>query len=103
MLSCILQREGFRVTALEPTGGGFSHFAQLQAIVLDHAARDGMAPAVLRVTGETLALDGQFDFAFSVNVMEHVGDVGQVLQRVHRSLKPGENLPVHLPELRLSL
>jgi len=89
MLSCILQREGFRVTALEPTGGGFSHFTQLQAIVLDHAARDGMAPTVLPATGETLALDGQFDFAFSVNVMEHVADVGQVLQRVHRSLKPG--------------
>jgi 2-polyprenyl-3-methyl-5-hydroxy-6-metoxy-1,4-benzoquinol methylase len=89
MLSCVLQREGFLVTALEPTGSGFSHFRQLQAIVLDHAARAGMAPAVLPATGETLALKEPFDFAFSVNVMEHVGDVGQVLQRVHRSLMPG--------------
>ena len=44
---------------------------------------------MLRSAGETLALNEQFDFAFSVNVMEHVDDVGQVLRRVHRALKPG--------------
>jgi SAM-dependent methyltransferase len=89
MLSCILQREGHEVTAIEPTGAGFSHFTRLQAIVLDHAASRGAVPAVLRIPGEALALDGHFDFAFSLNVMEHVADVAQVLRGVHRALKPG--------------
>jgi SAM-dependent methyltransferase len=89
MLSCILQREGYEVTALEPTGAGFSHVTRLQAIVLDHAARQGAAPTVLRIPGEALALDAQFDVAFSLNVMEHVADVGEVLRRVHRTLRPG--------------
>ena len=89
MLSCVLQREGHEVTALETTGSGFSHFTRLQAIVLDHAASRGSVPAVLRIPGEALALSEEFDFAFSLNVMEHVADVGQVLRSVHRALKPG--------------
>jgi SAM-dependent methyltransferase len=44
---------------------------------------------VLRIPGEALALSEEFDFAFSLNVMEHVADVGQVLRSVHRALKPG--------------
>ncbi len=103
MLSCILQREGFRVTALEPTGGAFSHFTQLQAFVLDHAARDGMAPTVLAATGETLALEGQFDFAFS---RQRHGTCARC--RPGPPARPSipearRHLPVRLPELRLSL
>jgi SAM-dependent methyltransferase len=89
MLSCMLQREGYQVTAIEPTGTGFSHFTKLQDIVLAHAARQNAVPTVLRIPGEALVLEEQFDFAFSLNVMEHVGDVGEVLRRVHRALRPG--------------
>jgi SAM-dependent methyltransferase len=89
MLSCMLQREGHEVTPVEPTGAGFSHFTRLQDIVLAHAARQDAVPTVLRIPGEALSLDAQFDPAFSVNVMEHVADVGQVLRGVHRALKPG--------------
>ena len=39
LLSCQLQREGFRVTALEPLSEGFDHFKQLQDLVL-WVARD---------------------------------------------------------------
>jgi SAM-dependent methyltransferase len=89
MLSTILRWEGFEITALEPTGMGFSHFRRLQEIVLDHGERHGIAPRLLPCRGEELALASQFEFAFSINVMEHVGDVAQVLRNVHRALVPG--------------
>jgi 2-polyprenyl-3-methyl-5-hydroxy-6-metoxy-1,4-benzoquinol methylase len=89
MLSTILRQDGFEITALEPTGMGFSHVRRLQEIVLDHAQCHGIAPQLLPGRAEELTLTGQFEFAFSINVMEHVGDVAQVLQNVHRALRPG--------------
>lgn len=89
LLSCRLQQEGFNVTALEPIGTGFSHFSLLQSIVLRYARNEGFAPTLLSSTGETLSISKTFDFAFSINVMEHVADVSTVLERVYESLKPG--------------
>ncbi|BCF98097.1 hypothetical protein PPGU19_026660 [Paraburkholderia sp. PGU19] len=89
LLSCRLQQEGFDVTALEPIGSGFSHFSRLQSIVLRYANSGGFVPTLLRSTGEGLSIREDFDFAFSINVMEHVGDVSTVLHRVHEALKPG--------------
>ncbi|CAB3637765.1 class I SAM-dependent methyltransferase [Trinickia soli] len=89
MLSCMLARDGFRVTAVEPVGDGFSHLAKLQCVVIDYARAHGAAPDLLRLPGEALAIVDRFDYAFSVNVMEHVGDVARVLEKVYASLKPG--------------
>lgn len=89
ILSCQLVREGFAVTALEPTGTGFGHFERMRALILDEGRRRQCLPEVLDSTAEALAIREHFDFAFSVNVMEHVGDVEQALQRVAASLRPG--------------
>lgn len=89
MLSCQLVREGYAVTALEPTGEGFSHFDRMREIVLTQARALGCCPDVLNLPAEALSADARFDFAFSVNVMEHVDDVKQVLANVSRSLQPG--------------
>ncbi|OUL82343.1 class I SAM-dependent methyltransferase [Paraburkholderia hospita] len=89
LLSCSLQKEGFKVTALEPIGSGFTHFSRMQAIVLEYAEQQNIAPTVLRSEGERLSVEAAFDFAFSINVMEHVADVATVLQRVHQALRPG--------------
>lgn len=89
LLSCQLVREGYAVTALEPIAGGFSHFNSLQALVLAHASEIGCAPILLRLDGEQLTLHEQFDFAFSINVMEHVGGVASVIENVTRSLRKG--------------
>ncbi|MFM0029595.1 class I SAM-dependent methyltransferase [Paraburkholderia madseniana] len=89
LLSCCLQKEGFNVTALEPIGSGFSHFSRMQAIVLMYAEQQNIAPTVLRSEGERLSIEAGFDFAFSINVMEHVADISTVLRRVHRALRPG--------------
>ncbi len=89
LLSCQLCREGFQVTALEPIGIGFSHFAQMRKIVIDRAAAIGCLPRNLNISAETLTEKNTFDFAFSVNVMEHVDDISQVITNISRSLKVG--------------
>lgn len=89
LLSCQLVREGFDITALEPTGEGFSHFDQMRQMVLDKARAHGCCPKILNLPAERLDVVEYFDFAFSVNVMEHVNDVARVLESVGNSLKGG--------------
>ncbi len=89
ILSCQLVFEGFRVVALEPTGEGFSHFNQLREIVLEQANRFGQTPEILSIYAENLNLHDHFQFAFSINVMEHVSDVESVIRNVYNSLHKG--------------
>ena len=88
LLSCHLQREGYAVTAVEPVGRGFSHFDRLRKIVLDYASEGGFAPALVTIPAEDLEFMSAFDYAFSINVMEHVGDVAVVLRRVLAAIRP---------------
>ncbi len=89
LLSCQLTKEGFRVAALEPIGEGFSSFSELQKLVLVHARERGIAPEVLPIAAERLDQENRFDFAYSINVMEHVGNFEQALERIGRALRPG--------------
>jgi len=89
LLSCQLMREGFDVIALEPTGDGFSHFDQMRQMVLDKARSHGACPTILDLPAERLAAVNCFDYAFSVNVMEHVDDVMRVVETVGTSLTVG--------------
>lgn len=89
ILSCQLVREGFRVCALEPTGDGFSHFDKMRDIILQVASETGCTPEIARVPAEMLDAQERFDYAFSVNVMEHVDDVAAVISKVTASLHKG--------------
>lgn len=89
ILSTLLAREGYAVTAVEPVGDGFSHLTKLQLVVIDYARHHGAEPNLIRAGGEALDIKDRFDYAFSVNVMEHVGDVARVLQNIYASLKQG--------------
>lgn len=89
LLSCQLVRAGFDVTAIEPTGSGFSHFGEMRKMVLEVASRQGCAPKVLDLAAEALEVHDWTDYAFSVNVMEHVNDVALVIANVGRSLRVG--------------
>ena len=89
LLSCQLMREGFDVTSLEPTGQGFSHFGQMRQIILNIARSQECCPALLEISAENLAAVECFDYAFSINVMEHVDDVARVLETVGKSLSVG--------------
>lgn len=89
LLSCHLQREGYAVTAVEPVGRGFSHFDRLRKIVLDYASERGFAPTLVTMPAEDLEFVSEFDYAFSINVMEHVEDVAVVLRRVLTAIRLG--------------
>ncbi len=87
LLSCQLVREGYAVTALEPGGSGFSHLARLRAVVLSVATEAGCVPRVIDRAAESYIEPRTFDYAFSVNVMEHVSDPARVISTVADSLK----------------
>lgn len=89
LLTCVLAREGYAITAIEPTGVGFGAFEELGDIVLTLAARDGVVPSVVRCKAENFKSDDRFGFAYSVNVMEHIDDPKAAVQRVKASLSPG--------------
>jgi hypothetical protein len=89
ILSCGLQATGFRTTAVEPVGSGFSHMDRMRRAVWSFASRRGCCPELLDIPAEQLTREGEFDFAFSINVMEHVEDVSLVLRRVCAALRPG--------------
>ncbi len=89
LLSCQLVREGFRVTSVEPIGEGFEEFRQLQALVLRAARCSGGTPTVITEPVERMPELAPFDFAFSVNVMEHVPSVPAALRSVFSVLRPG--------------
>src|SRR5687767_14604906 len=82
LMSCQLAREGFAVTAIEPTGVGFGAFEELGEVVLALAAQDGVVPRIVRCKAEAFRSDGLFEFAFSVNVMEHIEAPNVAIERV---------------------
>jgi SAM-dependent methyltransferase len=89
LLAYELAREGFAITVIEPTGVGFGAFDELGEIVLSLAARDGVMPRVVRCKAEEFRSDTQFQFAFSVNVMEHIAAPDVAIERVSASLLSG--------------
>jgi SAM-dependent methyltransferase len=88
LLTYELAREGFVVTAVEPTGAGFGAFEELGNLVLTLAARDGVAPTVVRCKAEEFRSDALFEFAFSVNVMEHIEAPSVAIERISGTLSP---------------
>jgi SAM-dependent methyltransferase len=86
LLSCQLAAEGFVITAIEPTGVGFGEFRRLGEIVLELAA---VRPTIAPCKAEDFISDERFDFAFSLNVMEHVDMPDEAIARVSEVLKPG--------------
>ena len=89
LLSCQLAAEGFKVAALEPVAEGFSSFSELQKLVLAYAEKRRIAPEVLAIPVEQLDQQSRFDFAYSINVMEHVGNFAVALEKVGRAIRPG--------------
>jgi SAM-dependent methyltransferase len=97
LLSSQLAREGFAVTAIEPTGVGFGAFEELGEMVLKLAKAEGAVPTIARCKGEDFASDARFDFAYSVNVMEHVDSPQHVIARVSAVLRAGASYRFFCP------
>jgi len=100
LLASQLAREGYRVTALEPVGSGFSVFHALQTLVRRHADEQGIAFRVLPQGVEVLREEAAYDLAFSINVMEHVDSVEGAIANVTRALRPGASYAFFCPNYR---
>ena len=97
LLSCQLVREGFSVTTVDPLGDGFSEFGKLREHVLAVARASGPMPKMVESPIEEYIADGIFDFAFSINVMEHLNNPKEALARVLKALKPGASYRFFCP------
>ena len=96
-LSWQLASEGFRVTALEPVSLGFVTMDALGSLVSQHFDDRGLELTRVTTKAEALTLCDQFDFAYSINVLEHVDDVELALTRVLNSLRPGGSMRFRCP------
>ena len=97
LLSCQLVKEGFQVTALEPIGDGFSHFEKLREVILSRARKNGYVPRLLNIAAEDFNEKNCFNYAFSINVMEHVENFERVILNVGGSLFLGAHFRFTCP------
>jgi 2-polyprenyl-3-methyl-5-hydroxy-6-metoxy-1,4-benzoquinol methylase len=89
LLTYLLASEGFAITAVEPVGVGFGALEELGQIVLELAARAGLRPDIVRCKAEDFESGHRFDFAFSVNVMEHVDAPDIAVRKISATMAPG--------------
>jgi 2-polyprenyl-3-methyl-5-hydroxy-6-metoxy-1,4-benzoquinol methylase len=89
IVSLLLHRQGIDVVPIEPGRGGFDANAQIGACLRDWLKVRDMT--YLSLTAEELRPDrhGLFDVIFSVNVLEHIPDLGSAIGGMCSVLKPG--------------
>jgi SAM-dependent methyltransferase len=97
ILSAYLTSKKIRVTAVEPLGPEFDFFTELQARVLEFCRRKGIPLKLVRATGERFDLPEQFDFAFTINALEHMRDPFMTIDNMYKSLKAGGHILLHCP------
>lgn len=88
-LTAQVASRGMSVTAIEPSSVGFSIMKTLGEKVRALSYEAGIQYEIIDTTGEQFDEVEKFDFAFSINVMEHVLDIYSVLDNVMLSLKIG--------------
>lgn len=88
-LTAQVASRGMKVTAIEPSSVGFSIMKTLGDKVHALSSESGIQYEIIDTTGEQFDQVEKFDFAFSINVMEHVRDINAVLDNVMESLKIG--------------
>jgi len=88
-LAIQLASEGFKVTTVEPIGSGFSDISFIMKIFLEIASNENLDFKLIESPIEVCLFDHEFDFIFSINVMEHLKDPYLVLHQMVETLKPG--------------
>ena len=89
VLTCQVSTQNVSITAIEPFSQGFSIMRELGNMVSGIAEELGLKYDFIEITGESFVKPQYFDFAYSINVMEHVDDVNLVLENVIASLRIG--------------
>ncbi|MGI9350696.1 MAG: class I SAM-dependent methyltransferase [Rhizobiaceae bacterium] len=87
LLSIYLHKHGHDVVALEPAGLSFGLFAVTKNLIWN--GEKATLPDLLEKTAEQLdqESDGEFDFIFSINVMEHIEDIDMATDAILSVLK----------------
>ena len=84
-----LASEGFKVTTVEPTGEGFSDNSYFMSVLSEIAKKEEMSFTLIKLPIEDCIFQTKFDFAFSINVMEHLKDPYFALLHIVKTLKKG--------------
>ena len=68
----------------------------------DDGLRDELAQSGLEVTASLADIEeGSVDYAYTLNVLEHIRDDGQAITELYRCLKPGGRLLVYVPAFQV--
>lgn len=100
LLNGYLVSRGIQAHALEPIGGGFSHFLELQNVVMRHYKKIGVQVDLIKSTIEDFSDTLRFDYVFSINVFEHIKSVEVGLLNAYSSLKHQGVLRIYCPNYR---
>jgi 2-polyprenyl-3-methyl-5-hydroxy-6-metoxy-1,4-benzoquinol methylase len=96
-LAIQLASEGYQVTTVEPIGEGFTGISFIMGIFSEIARAEGLCFTLIESPIENCTFNSNFDFIFSINVMEHLKDPYLVLLRMVESLSPGGNYRFFCP------
>ena len=88
MLSAHVAGQGMDLTSIEPASKGFSVMDKLGKIVDSSSAHQGISYEFTTTKVEDFFIRDNFEFAYSINVMEHVDDVEIALTNVLNALVP---------------
>jgi SAM-dependent methyltransferase len=87
-LAIQLASEGFEVTTVEPVGKGFTGVSFIIEIYLEIAREENLSFKFIKSPIEACEFNHEFDFIFSINVMEHLENPFSVLLQMTDALKP---------------
>jgi SAM-dependent methyltransferase len=87
-LAIQLASEGFEVTTVEPVGKGFTGVSFIIETYLEIARQENVSFKFIQSPIEECEFSHEFDFIFSINVMEHLENPFAVLLQMTNALKP---------------
>jgi len=87
LFSLFLKEQGYVITALEPSAGGFELFDKMKKIILNHY--NFLSLTTLEIKAENLTKNnGKYDLIFSSNVIEHIPDFPSAFDSMLNVLGP---------------
>lgn len=99
LLSLLIAASGYNVVSFEPESAGFSEMHRIRTLILQ--SWDGPLPRVKFVDDYFVGTLPQgyesADFAFAINVLEHVPDTDEFLRISSKAIKPGAQLRMIFP------
>jgi len=96
-LSIQLASEGFHITTVEPIGEGFTGISYIIEIFLEISRNENLRFELIRHPIEVCEFKSDFDFIFSINVLEHLKNPYSVLVQLVGILKDDASCRIVCP------